>query len=317
VTPPGWRTETLPGLIARLATRPGHDNTRVAMHDILVHGLGVPPASLTQEDWRTRIRGRIDTLFGAVVFEWKHDLLAERDDVERRLPDYLADVERNVGRRALGIAGDGALFIAFQRDESGRLVELGRHAPTPDDADAFLQWLDGAVAVRDDLQPEPLIVRRELGRESLAYRGAIRTLGALWHSMRAHPEAVLKRGLWEGQLREAYGADVGGDALFVQHTYLTIVAKTIAARILDVPGDDPAALLSGRALAEVGIAGAVESDFFDWVLHAEGGPDLLRRLSDAVRPAAAAPRGDQAGPEAPHRASGRNYVRSPILSLDR
>ncbi|MCC7282028.1 MAG: N-6 DNA methylase, partial [Acetobacteraceae bacterium] len=231
------------------------------------------------EDWRTRIRGRIDTLFGAVVFEWKHDLAAERGDVDRRLPDYLAEVERDVGRRALGIAGDGALFIAFQRDDAGGLIELGRHAPRPDQAEAFLQWLDAAIAVQDDLRPEPAIIRNELGRESLAYRGAVRALAAMWAAMRTHPEAALKRGLWEAQLREAYGADVGSDALFVQHTYLTVLAKTIAARVLDVPADNPADLLSGRALAEIGIAGAVESDFFDWVLHAEGGPDLVRRLA--------------------------------------
>jgi hypothetical protein len=51
---------------------------------------------------------------------------------------------------------------------------------------------------------------------------------------------------------------VGEDALFLQHTYLTIVVKAIAARVLDLPVDDPAVLLSGRALADEGIIGAVE-----------------------------------------------------------
>ena len=49
---------------------------------------------------------------------------------------------------------------------------------------------------------------------------------------------MLKRELWDGLLREAYRAPVGDDALFLQHTYLTIVAKTIAARVLDLPTDD-------------------------------------------------------------------------------
>jgi hypothetical protein len=282
--PSDWRIKDLPAIVAQLAARPGHEGVRVRMHELLVHGLGVDRAALLQEDWRTRISGRIDTLFGAVVFEWKANLAAELDDVKRRLPDYLAEVEQDVGRRALGIAGDGALFIAFQRDDaggpdSGGLIELSRHAPHADRPEAFLQWLDAAVAVQDDLPPEPLIIRNELGRDSLAYQGAVRSLAAMWAGMRANPEAALKRGLWEAQLREAYGADVGGDALFVQHTYLTVLAKTIAARVLDVPSDNPTDLLSGRALAEIGIAGAVESDFFDWVLHAPGGPDLVRRLA--------------------------------------
>ena len=80
-----------------------------------------------------------------------------------------------------------------------------------------------------------------------------------------HSEVVLKRQLWDGLLREAYGTEVGDDALFLQHTYLTIVAKTIAARVLDLPADAADAILSGQALDEVGIQGAVESDFFDWI----------------------------------------------------
>jgi N-6 DNA Methylase len=67
--------------------------------------------------------------------------------------------------------------------------------------------------------------------------------------------------------------------LFLQHVYLTIVAKTIAARVLDLPAEDAAAILSGRALDEVGIQGAVESDFFDWILEREDGRDLVLRIA--------------------------------------
>lgn len=80
-------------------------------------------------------------------------------------------------------------------------------------------------------------------------------------------------------MREAYGAEVGSDALFLQHTYLTIVAKTIAARVLDLRTDDATAILSGRALDEDGIQGAVESDFFDWTLELPEGRDLVLRIA--------------------------------------
>ena len=53
------------------------------------------------------------------------------------------------------------------------------------------------------------------------------------------------QGAVAGLLREAYGEDVGDDALFLQHTYLAVVVKAIAARVLDLRVDDPAALLSG------------------------------------------------------------------------
>ena len=100
--------------------------------------------------------------------------------------------------------------------------------------------------------------------------------------MRGHPEVALKRELWDGLLREAYGSAVGDDGLFLQHTYLTVVAKTLAARVLDLPVDDAEAVLSGQALREAGIQGAVEGDFFDWVLLEPDGRDLVLRLARQV-----------------------------------
>jgi hypothetical protein len=69
-------------------------------------------------------------------------------------------------------------------------------------------------------------------------------LDKLWETLGIDPEVRLKRDLWDGLLREAYGEEVGDDSLFLQHTYLTIVVKSIAARVLDLSVNDPAALLS-------------------------------------------------------------------------
>lgn len=83
------------------------------------------------------------------------------------------------------------------------------------------------------------MVRRELGRESLAHGSALPQLAAMWQAMAGLPEAALKRALWEGQLRGAYGGEIGDDRLFLQHSHLTNLAKTISARVLDVAADDP------------------------------------------------------------------------------
>ncbi|HZS82240.1 MAG TPA: N-6 DNA methylase, partial [Stellaceae bacterium] len=276
-----WRQTDLPELAATLCTRPGHENVRTLLAELLRHGFGAAYAALDHEVRLPEVSGRADMLFGATVFEFKSDLRREMGDVEARLPDYLRERERRTGRRYLGIATDGATFIAFEL-RSGALVEIGRHEVRPEDADALLAWIEPALSNRDDLLPEPLVFRRELGRESLTFGRARLELQQLWQTLRTHPEVALKRELWDGLLRQAYGAAVGDDALFLQHTYLTIIAKTLAARVLDLPTNDAGAILSGQALAEAGIYGAVESDFFDWVLLDEVGRDLVQRIARQV-----------------------------------
>ena len=122
-------------------------------------------------------------------------------------------------------------------------------------------------------------MQRELGRDSLAFGSARADLLALWASLRDDPEVALKRQLWDDLLREAYGETVGEDVLFLQHTFLTIVVKAIAAWVLDLSVDDPVGLLSGQALADEGIQVAVEGDFFDWPLKVPQGHDLVRRVA--------------------------------------
>ena len=276
-----WRRHRLPILIADLARRPGHEAVRVALTEILGQAFGAAPGEVTHELRMPVISGRADALFGATVFEFKSDLGRERPDVERRLPDYLREQERRWKRPFIGIATDGATWEAFEL-RGAAMVGLGRAKADPDNPQALLAWLEPALSERDDLPADAATIARELGRDSLAFRRAEGRLADLWARLSAHPEVRLKRDLWDGLLREAYGAPVGQDSLFLQHSYLVIVAKTIAARALDLPANDAVAILSGHALAEEQIFGAVEGDFFDWVLALPEGHALVGQLARQV-----------------------------------
>ena len=163
------------------------------------------------------------------------------------------------------------------RDET--LVELTRYTPTVDDPGTLLAWLDTAVAIQPEIPPEPDAVRKELGRESLAYFVAHTELARLWQAVKSTPDVELKRTLWADLLQMVYGESVDADDLFFQHTYLTIVAKTMATRALGIPLPQPADLLSGKAFRDASITGAVESDFFDWILDAPAGDALVSRIA--------------------------------------
>jgi SAM-dependent methyltransferase len=250
------------------------------MTEILREGFGAPYSEIAHEVYLLDRTGRIDTMWGAAVIEFKSDLRRELADVLARMGDYLADAARRSSspRPATGIATDGVTFIGYQLSE-GALPELRRYEADPDRPDELMAWLEPLLSDQTGLVPEARAVVQAFGRGSLTFSRARLTLDGLWAALKDDPEVRLKRDLWDGLLREAYGAEVGDDGLFLQHTYLTIIVKTIAARVLDLPIGSADRLLSGGALVDEGIYGAVEADFFDWPLKLVAGSDLVLQLA--------------------------------------
>lgn len=276
-----WRRDRLPEIVRAMAGRPRHEALRGLIVELLRSGFNVPYQEIEHELYLLDHSGRIDTLWGATVIELKTDLRRETGDVLARMPAYLADAGARSGSPAnvTGLATDGAEFIAYALRD-GVLTELARYTTNADRPDDLLLWLEPLLTDRSELPPEPRAIAEAFGRNSIAFGRVRGRLQALWGALRDDPEVALKRQLWNGLLREAYGEDVGADALFLQHTYLVTVVKAIAARVLDLPVEDPEALLAGRALAEEGINGAVEADFFDWLLKRPEGAALVRQVAE-------------------------------------
>jgi SAM-dependent methyltransferase len=137
------------------------------------------------------------------------------------------------------------------------------------------------------LAPDPLTVRMELGRDSAAFRQASETLAVLWDRLKCAPAAVLKRQVWARQLNLASGREAASDRLFLQHTYLVIVARAVAHVVLDLAipdggGGDPAPVPCGGPFA-ASIPAMAESDVFDWIDADAGGRDFVRRIVTHVR----------------------------------
>ena len=272
--------ERLHEIVAELSTRPGHEKVRALVYALLVDGLGASSADVDFERPVPEERGRLAALLGQTIFEFKRDLRREKADAEEELTRYLTDRERQTGLRFVGIATDGAQFVPYEL-RRGRLTELPGFG-TKDQGTELLLWLDAAVSVRADLAPTPELVRRELGRESVAFQRSKGTLEALWAEARERPDVQLRRRLWADLLSRVYGVSMDADDLFYQHTYLTIVAKTMATQVLGAGVPEASDLLAGTPFTDAGIHGAVESDFFDWVLDAPGGADLVERIARQV-----------------------------------
>ena len=151
-------------LLHHLASRPGHDEVKSDFRQLLVEEFGVELSALDFERRVPEVKGRLDALIGRTVFEAKRNLDQEWDDVVRRMPDYLADREREEGERFVGVASDGLKWVVFERNDD-QLVKLKDTILDPDKPEIFLAWLDGAVALKESLSPDPTTVRLELGHE--------------------------------------------------------------------------------------------------------------------------------------------------------
>jgi hypothetical protein len=248
----------------------------------LIEEFGAELGALDFERRVPEVRGRLDALIGRTVLEAKSDLDREWPDVERRMPDYLADREREEGEHFVGIASDGLKWAVFELRD-GALVTVKRTTLDPDKAESFLAWLDGALALKSSLFPDALTIRAELGGESVAYHLVQAEMARLWEKLRSHPAEALKRQLWADLLKLVYGREVQSEGLWFQHSYLVIVAKCIAVAVMDLREDDPRRMLSGEAFTSAGIHGAVESDFFDWVIADPAGEALVQRIMNHVR----------------------------------
>ncbi|MGQ0484487.1 MAG: N-6 DNA methylase [Hyphomicrobiales bacterium] len=269
-------------LLRHLASKPGHDEVKADFRELLVEEFGIDRASLEFERRVPEIKGRLDALIGRTVLEAKTDLQKEWGDVERRMPDYLKDREREEKERFTGIATDGARWAVFER-LGDAIVKIKDAVLDPQRPEEFLAWLDGVVALKSSLPPDVMNIKAELGHSSVAYRRASDGLRALWARLKDDRAVILKRQLWASLLRLVYGKDIEGDELWFQHTYLVVVAKAIALAVLDVREDDPRRMLSGDSFQKVNILGAVESDFFDWAVADPEGEDLVRRIMVHVR----------------------------------
>jgi SAM-dependent methyltransferase len=105
-----------------------------------------------------------------------------------------------------------------------------------------------------------------------------------WEQSRSHPEVALKRELWAKLLRSALGSQFeDNDELFVDHTYLVLLATLISHAVagfgLDSAGRDPGVLLSGQLFQRAGLLGVGEAGFFDWLLDSQAGPEIVAELA--------------------------------------
>ena len=276
----------LSSTLSQLATRnPGRTEADIQamVREVLVYGgfdLGDDTVRLESPAEEHR---RIDVAVGAVLIECKRDI---------RSPMPLAKAEQQLGEYVVaksglyaGVLTDGPIWRLYRR--AGQTIELVDQVTLVAgrvDERAFRWWLGGLLATEQQVKPTAQAIEERLGAASPSFRLARASLVACWEQTNSHPEVALKRELWAKLLRSALGSQFeDSDELFVDHTYLvllaTLIAHTVAGFGLEAARRDPGVLLSGQLFQRAGLLGVGEAGFFDWLLDDRSGAEIVAELA--------------------------------------
>jgi hypothetical protein len=233
-------------------------------------------------------RRRLDVAVGALIIECKRDLRGGSAvrDAEQQLGEYLL-AKAGSGGGYVGILTDGAVWRLYRMDKGtlANVAELTLDA-THIAERTFRHWLGSILATEVSMRPTADLIAARLGAASPAFALVRTSLQQVLNGARGLPSMLVKRQLWTKLLRSALGTQFEGtDSLFLDHTYLVLVATVIAHAVLgfDTSEYEPAVLLSGQLFEQAGILGVGQAGFFDWVLELPEGFDIVADVVRRVR----------------------------------
>jgi len=230
------------------------------------------------------VRGRIDTVIGDTLFEFKTNLARELGDAETQLCNYLAVFHRrSPNRRCVGIATDGVEFRVYEPlfSDSGlpRLKLLERRDISRGSGEDAVLWLDRYLFRRTPRSPDERDVSARFGAGSPTYALTLDALRQWWQRVKDQPPVALKYEVWQKQLTVVYGEGVGTEDLFLQHTYLATLAKLLGSVVFRQPTlSDETDILTGAYFTGLGIHNFIEEDLFSWMLRPETKEDAVKLL---------------------------------------
>jgi hypothetical protein len=255
--------------------RLSHDYRRQQFITLLGDGLGVPEEQIGIEDavrqrddatGRLHVRGYVDAQFGDVLFEFKKSLPAEREEGIREITTYFSGQPHS----RVAVMTDGKSFEVFARGKEGPLS-----VRTFDIFEASVPHLhvffDSLLLTQRTVPATADHISNRFGPSGRIYNEYIATLGQLWDVAKASPSGAIKFQQWKRMLCFAYanGTDRVNERLFLDHTYLILLTKTIARVSLfnDVPlaRADLLQVLTGEFFTGQGWSNIAENDFFCWL----------------------------------------------------
>jgi len=258
-------------------TKAHHDQLRSIFIGFLSRTFGVDYEEFELEKGvkAAKVRGFIDALFQDVVFEFKRDLDAEREEGKRELTDYLGSLRDGT---YFGVLTDGLLFEVYilRENRLEKIDSISLRTLTPEDA---FSWFDRFLFSTKELVPTSQDIVKRFGDTSPVFNSSFHRLTQMLALAKEGPSYQVKFREWDKLLAKAYGRSVARNDLFLRHTYLSLLVKLLAYAALfkERPkGEELREIINGSAF--VNLPNLAEEDFFCWILSSTLEKDALELL---------------------------------------
>ena len=221
--------------------------------------------------------------------------IAPDPDKVAQIDDYLEQAHAARGVTLMGVLTDGKRWLLRWRG-MGPVRTAPPYSFILESADrwvALYEWLrDQVLSSFENESPSRENIPNYFSSRSPAWEREIAALRNLKEEAEQSPKTAetiaVKQRLWRTLLTTALGelsrSPEELDALFINHTYLSIVTGVIVQAsfgidVRRIAETDPADLLrGGRFRSYVGLQGVIESDFFAWPIEV-GGEQVARDIA--------------------------------------
>ena len=221
--------------------------------------------------------------------------IAPSPDNVAQIDDYLEQAHAASGVTRMGVLTDGKRWLLRWRG-MGPVRTARPYSFILESADqwvALYEWLrDQVLSSFENESPTRENIPNYFSSRSPAWEREIAALRNLKEEAEQSPKTAetiaVKQRLWRTLLTTALGelsrTPEELDALFINHTYLSIVTGVIVQAsfgidVRRIAETDPADLLrGGRFRSYIGLQGVIESDFFAWPIEV-GGEQVARDIA--------------------------------------
>lgn len=268
-----------------------HDQRRSLLMNFLREGFGIEATEveLERKIKADEVRGRIDAFWRHLIIEVKTDMEREREDARNELKKYFEAQKHPLDY--LGLVTDGVKFEVYLYESLKTGVkQIGAFELEADAPLAAFRHLDQVFFTGQRLAPTSGDIVIRFGLYSTAFNASLRRLGALYDAVAGDSTVQTKFREWNALLAKVYGSPIGDRTLFLKHTYLVMISRSIVAAAL-APTQlgtmkQFRGMVDGEFFRSLGIQNLAEPDFFSWALDTPseaGYSDFVHQLLGGIR----------------------------------